>query len=147
MRGVGWLCLASVASLLASLVAVPAFGSAAAETGIRTVNITIHYSHYQPGTVIVAPGETVRFVVRNTDPIDHEFIVGDRFLQRIYERGTEAVHSMPGAISVPAGTTRSTIYSFPEVDSGVIFACHLPGHFAYGMRGVVIVRPEPTTAE
>jgi uncharacterized cupredoxin-like copper-binding protein len=146
MRGVGWLILAGVASLVASLLVAPAPGSASEGTGILTVDITIHYSHFQPGTVIVAPGETVRFVVRNTDPIDHEFILGDRFLQRIYERGTEAVHSMPGAISVPAGTTRSTIYTFPQVDSGVIFACHLPGHVAYGMRGLVIVRGTSTAA-
>jgi uncharacterized cupredoxin-like copper-binding protein len=146
MRGVGWLCLASVASLFASLVAAPASGSASAQTGVRTVNITIHYSHFEPSTVIVAPGEAIRFVVRNTDPIDHEFIVGDRFLQRIFERGTEAAHSLPGAISVPADSTRSTIYTFAGSDTGVMFACHLPGHFAYGMRGLVIVRGTSTAA-
>jgi uncharacterized cupredoxin-like copper-binding protein len=143
MRGAGWLCLAGVGSLIASLLAAPALGSAPAETGVRTVNITIHYSHFEPDRVIVAPGEAVRFVVRNTDPIDHEFIVGDRFLQRIFERGTEATHSLPGAISVPAGTTRSTIYTFPDADASVIFACHLPGHFAYRMRGLVTVRAVP----
>lgn len=139
MRGAGWLCLAGVASLIGSLSGTPTIGSASAGTDVRTVNITIHYSHFEPDHVIVAPGEAVRFVVRNTDPIDHEFIVGDRYLQRIFERGTEATHSLPGAISVPAGTTRSTIYTFPDADTGVIFACHLPGHYAYGMRGLVTV--------
>ena len=146
MRGAALLCVAGVASLIASLFAAPAFGPASAETGIRTLNITIHYSHFRPERVVVAPGETVRFVVRNTDPIDHEFILGDRYIQHIYETGTETVHVMPGATSVPAGTTRSTIYTFPDVATQVIFGCHLPGHYAYGMRGLVIVEGAPTAA-
>ena len=145
MRGAAWLCLAGVASLIGSMFAAPAPRPASAETGIRTVNITIHYSHFQPDRVVVAPGETVRFVVRNTDPIDHEFILGDRYIQHIFETGTETVHSMPGATSVPAGTTGTTVFTFPDLATPVIFGCHLPGHFAYGMRGLVIVSGVPRT--
>ena len=107
--------------------------------GIRTVPITIHFSRFDPGSIAGAPGETVRFVIRNEDPIDHEFILGDDLVQRIHERGTEAVHPpKPGEVSVPPGTTVETTYTFEE-PGALTFACHLPGHFAYGMRGTVTV--------
>ena len=98
-----------------------------------------HYSGFDPPQIHVEPGETVRFVLTNTDPIDHEFILGDEQVQRIHEEGTEAHHgAKPGEITVHAGTTNETTYTFPD-GGAVIFGCHSPGHYAYGMRGLVIV--------
>jgi len=112
---------------------------AAANPGVRTVEITIHYSHFDPTKLEFAPGTTVRFVVRNTDPIDHEFILGDAEVQEVHELGTEAHHApRPGEMSIPAGTTRTTTYTFAQPGS-LIFGCHLPGHYAFGMRGSVTV--------
>jgi uncharacterized cupredoxin-like copper-binding protein len=126
---------------IALLVALPACRSASAEPGGgRTVHITIHFSRFHPDQVVVSPGETVTFVVENTDPIDHEFILGDGYVQRIHENGTEPSHApKPGEMSVPAGTTRTTTYTFPNSDGHLIFACHLPGHYAYGMHGLVTI--------
>lgn len=86
------------------------------------------------GDLSVARGRTVRFVVRNLDPIDHEVIVGDQAVQDLHERGTEAHHgTVPGEVSVPAGAEAETTYTFAEAGS-VILGCHLPGHWDYGMR-------------
>jgi uncharacterized cupredoxin-like copper-binding protein len=107
--------------------------------GTRTVPMTIHFSRFDPDAVAATPGETIRFVIRNTDPIDHEFILGDDEVQRVHELGTEEVHPpRPGEVSVPAGATVETTYTFAAPGS-LTFACHLPGHFAYGMRGTVTV--------
>ena len=128
----------SIALLLASAVAVPACGSARAAEDLRTVHITIHHSAFDPDEFDVAPGETVRFVVENTDPIDHEFLVGNEQIQAVHELGTEAHHApKPGEMSVPALTTRVTTYTFPTGHGSTIFGCHLPGHYAYGMRGSI----------
>jgi len=126
--------------LAIALVAVPAAcRPAAADTGVRTVEITIHYSHFDPSNLEFAPGTTVRFVVQNTDPIDHEFILGDAKVQEVHELGTEAHHPpRPGEMSIPAGSTRTTTYTFAQQGS-LIFGCHLPGHYAFGMRGSVTV--------
>jgi uncharacterized cupredoxin-like copper-binding protein len=114
-------------------------GSEPADRVLRTVNVTIHYSHFDPSSFSFPPGTTVRFVVRNTDPIDHEFIVGDQAVQDAHESGTEAYHApRPGEMTVPAGTTRATILTFARPGS-LIFGCHLPGHYAYGMHGVIRV--------
>jgi uncharacterized cupredoxin-like copper-binding protein len=107
--------------------------------GPVTVNITIHHSHFNPDRISVAPGTTVRFVIDNTDPINHEFIVGDDEVQRRHEAGTEPYHPpRPGEVSVPALTTAETTFVFDN-PSSVMYACHLPGHFRYGMSGYVEV--------
>jgi uncharacterized cupredoxin-like copper-binding protein len=125
---------------IALLLALPACRAASAEPGGRTVHITIHFSRFHPDRVIVSPGETVTFSVRNTDPIDHEFILGDGYVQQIHENGTEPSHApRPGEMSVPAGTTQVTMYTFPNGDGHLIFGCHVPGHYAYGMHGLVTI--------
>ena len=138
-----------------------------------TVRLTAHHSRFTPATVDVAAGTTVRFVIRNLDPIDHEFIIGGPDVHQHHEVGRDAHHhgEVPGEISIPAGTTASTTWTAPAgekaqtapagmgtplgEEAGVgapagekaqtapagmgstVFACHLPGHFAYGMAGVV----------
>ena len=134
----------TVALLALAAVGATACGTASADPGsadpvLRTVNVTIHYSHFDPSSFSFPPGTTVRFVVRNTDPIDHEFIVGDQAVQDAHESGTEAYHPpRPGEMTVPAGTTRATIVTFAR-SGALIFGCHLPGHYAYGMHGAIRV--------
>ncbi len=105
-----------------------------------TVELTVRYSKFTPTEVRARPGATVRFVVHNLDPIAHELIVGDEGVQERHELGTEPWHEdRPGEVSVPARATRTTTFTFPASGS-VQFGCHLPGHWDYGMRGVVTVR-------
>ena len=106
-----------------------------------TVHLTAHYSKFAPAAVDVPAGATVRFVIENHDPIDHEFIVGPPEVHEHHEVGREAHHhgDVPGEISVPAGETVSTVWTAPTTAGPVTFACHLPGHLAYGMEGVVTV--------
>jgi uncharacterized cupredoxin-like copper-binding protein len=103
----------------------------------RTVHIRIHFSHFEPTDIDVEPGQTIRFVVENTDPIDHEFIVGDERVQQAHEAGTEAHHPpRPGEISIAPGETVVTTVTLP-LTGNLLFGCHLPGHYAYGMRGTI----------
>ena len=84
------------------------------------------------------PGATVRFVVHNSDPIEHEFIVGDQATQDRHEVGTDPLHQGPGAVSVRPESTAETISTFPTTGH-LFFGCHLPGHWAYGMRGTIAI--------
>jgi uncharacterized cupredoxin-like copper-binding protein len=134
---------ARVAAIVAGLVLIGALVAwSNAGPTVRTVNITIHFSHFDASSIVVDPGETVRFVIHNEDPIAHEFIVGDRYVQLIHEIGTEPSHgAKPGEVSVPAETTAETTYTFPTTPGQYLqFACHLPGHYAYGMHGSIVVR-------
>jgi uncharacterized cupredoxin-like copper-binding protein len=122
--------------LLAAVLAAAAGGCRTPDEGIRTIEIGVRYSTFTPSEITVDPGETVRFVLRNDDPIHHEFILGDAEVQRIHEAGEQPHHARPGEISVPAGETAVTTYRFGKPEE-LLFGCHLPGHWSYGMRGTV----------
>ena len=111
-----------------------------AASSADTIEITIEHSEFLPAQIEVEEGATVTFVIENRDPIAHEFILGDEAIQRVHETGTEKHHGdRPGEVSVPAGATRETTFTF-TTDEDLTFACHLPGHYDYGMRGAVEVR-------
>src|SRR5918995_232441 len=146
MRARPWqvaVALVLAAGGAAALVAVWSAGSRAGDGGARTVVVTMRHSRFEPSVVRVEPGERVRFVLRNTDPIDHEFILGDPAVQRRHEQGRERQHhgDVPGERSVAAGQEAATTYAFPFTLDGqaLEFACHLPGHYAYGMHGTARV--------
>jgi uncharacterized cupredoxin-like copper-binding protein len=118
-----------LASVLAVALALPACAAADARTE-KVVTIDVHYSHFSRSVIDVPRGVPVRFVIRNADPIGHELIVGNAGVQERHEKGTER--------DVPALATVETTIVFDTAGTSY-FACHLPGHYAYGMRGLIHV--------
>jgi len=118
------------------------FGAALATSGSaapRTITVSMRHSRFAPEYVIVRRGATVRFVITNLDPIDHEFILGDEAVQRRHETGTDPVHGhVPGEVSVPPGETAETSYTFTR-PGVLLIGCHAPRHYAYGMRGRLLI--------
>jgi uncharacterized cupredoxin-like copper-binding protein len=131
--------------------------------GPTTIAITAHHSRFEPDRITVKPGATVRFVISNADPIDHEFIIGPPETHDIHERGEPHFHTgaVQGEVTVPAGATVETTWTFgpsgspapggpgvspgqperPEMPLGEIeYGCHLAGHWPYGMHGKALVR-------
>lgn len=109
-----------------------------------TVTLTIRHSRFTPDHLTVKAGTLVHFVIRNEDPIGHEFIVGDEGVHARHEAGTEASHPpRPGEVSVAPTSTAETTFRFEGTTGAgaVVYACHLPGHFRYGMSGAVDVVP------
>jgi uncharacterized cupredoxin-like copper-binding protein len=107
--------------------------------GTETVTITIEDSRFHPDRIRVHEGTQVRFVVRNTDPIGHELVVGPESVHLRHEEGTEPAHPpVPGEVSLGPRQTGATVYDFD--DPGTLrIVCHLPRHERYGMVGVVEV--------
>lgn len=104
-----------------------------------TVVLTAHHSTFTPARIAVEPGTTVRFVVRNSDPIAHELIIGPAEVHDRHEKGTESYHPpKPGEVTIPAYEEAETTYTF-DAPGVVAFGCHLPGHWTYGMHGEVEV--------
>jgi uncharacterized cupredoxin-like copper-binding protein len=135
--------LAVIAAMLFLPVVVAAGVSAASSPAAEyqlTVRIDIHYSHYEPSTVSVPAGVPVRFVIRNLDPIDHEWIVGDAAVHARHRTGTEMRHgARPTEVSIAAGQTVETVVTFAATGT-LQYICHLPGHEAYGMVGTLDIR-------
>ena len=103
------------------------------------VEITIRHSRFEPATVRVPHGRPVTFLLRNDDPIDHEWIVGPAEIHEHHRAGTEPYHEgRPTEVSLPPLETRRTTVTFAEPVT-VSFVCHLPGHEAYGMVGTLVV--------
>jgi uncharacterized cupredoxin-like copper-binding protein len=109
--------------------------------GVVQVDVGIQHSRFDMGTLRVQQGTLVEFVVQNDDPIDHELVVGDDEVHRRHELGADARHPpIPGEVSVAPGDRGLTFYEFTEPGT-IVYACHLPGHEAYGMRGAIEVVP------
>jgi uncharacterized cupredoxin-like copper-binding protein len=109
--------------------------------GVVRVEVGIENSRFELGPLRVQEGTLVEFVVQNDDPIDHELVVGDAEVHRRHADGTERRHPpVPGEVSVAPGDRALTFYEFTEAGT-VVYACHLPGHVAYGMQGSIEVVP------
>ena len=114
-------------------------GANALGPGEVTVDLDLRYSTFAPTEITVQTGTLVRFVLHNRDPIRHEFIVGPPEVHARHANGTEGVHPpVPGEVTVEPGTTASTTYHFHALGD-MEFACHLPAHYQYGMRGTIHV--------
>ncbi len=104
------------------------------------IEIDIHYSHFEPAAITVPVGVPVTITIRNNDPIDHEWILGDDAVQAFHRASAEPLHpGVPTEVVVPAGQTRVTTVTF-EATGTLQYICHLPGHEAYGMVGTVSIR-------
>lgn len=142
--------LAQVGAALAATAVVTTTGYAVAASGTErrslgpgtvTIEVGIEQSTFDIGSLRVVEGTLVQFVVQNDDPIDHELVVGDGEVHRLHANGSERRHPpVPGEVSIAPGDTALTFYEFTEPGS-IVYACHLPGHVAYGMTGTIEVIP------
>ena len=138
-RRPGRLALAGGVALSVGLAGIAAAWTAAPGYGPVRTEIAIHYSHYTPARITVPAGTAITVVLRNDDPIDHEWIVGDAAVHARHRTGTEPVHgSRPTEVSIPAGSTRETTLRF-DTPGTYLYICHLPGHESYGMVGTLVV--------
>jgi len=109
--------------------------------GDVTVRIDVANSRFTPDELTVVAGTRVRFLLDNADPIHHELITGGAEVHARHARGTEAEHpAIPGEVSVGPNGLAITTFTFDEVGT-FEFACHLPGHYEYGMHGTIEVLP------
>ena len=107
--------------------------------GLVTVEVDIDHSRFSVERLRVRQGTVVRFLVRNADPITHELVVGDEDVHDRHRRGAEGRHPpVPGEVVARPGEVAHTFFEFDSPGT-VVFACHLPGHVAYGMVGEVEV--------
>jgi uncharacterized cupredoxin-like copper-binding protein len=107
--------------------------------GDVTVALRVEHSLFERTEIRVAEGTRLRFVLDNGDPINHELIVGGPEVHARHALGSEPRHpSIPGEVSVGPNEVGVTTLRFDEPGT-FEFACHLPGHYEYGMHGVVVV--------
>jgi uncharacterized cupredoxin-like copper-binding protein len=107
--------------------------------GEVTIELGIEHSLFDAEDIRVYEGTRVRFVLDNGDPINHELIMGDAAVHARHAAGTHPRHApIPGEVSVSPNDRAVTTFRFDDPGT-VEFACHLPGHYEYGMHGTIEV--------
>ena len=106
----------------------------------RTVEVEMRDIAFAPTSIDVQPGETVKFVFRNTGQVAHDAFIGDQAAQEAHEREMREGHGDHGegsnAVSVAPGKTAQLVYTF-ERPGQIIIGCHQPGHYTGGMKADV----------
>ncbi len=122
----------------------PAIGEPGqADKVTRTVQIEASdRMRFTPANLTVQRGETVRFVIRNTGQLPHEFSLGtQKDLLDHYEvmnKFPDMEHDEPNQISLKPGEQGEVIWRFTRAGT-VHFACLHVGHYDAGMKGQVRV--------
>lgn len=109
----------------------------------RTVQVDMADTmRFTPANFTVKQGETIRFVVKNSGKVKHEFVLGvEKELNEHYAqmmKFPEMEHDDPNMVSVAPGKTGEVIWQFTKAGP-VNFACLHPGHYDAGMKGLIKV--------
>jgi uncharacterized cupredoxin-like copper-binding protein len=143
----GALASVIVAFMLGGLVVAGASGldtgGHGADADARTVEVSMTDElRFEPDTITVTPGETVRFVVTNTGQSVHEFLIGDEAAQAEFAEemaGGEMDHETDAGVSVDPGQTETFDYTFSDTGEVILAGCHEPGHYEAGMVATIEV--------
>jgi uncharacterized cupredoxin-like copper-binding protein len=110
---------------------------------VRTIDVSMGDDmRFSPGRLVVKQGETIRFVVRNTGALLHEFVIGTpagnaRHADLMMKfPGME--HDEPYMAHVDPGKTGEIVWMFNKAGE-FEFACLIAGHFQAGMVGTITV--------
>lgn len=110
-------------------------------TRTLTVDMTDNM-RFTPASIDVKQGETVRFKVKNSGQVKHEFVLGtEKELKEHYQvmlKNPEMEHEEPNMITLAGGKTGEVIWQFTKAGK-VDFGCLQPGHWDAGMKGAVTV--------
>jgi uncharacterized cupredoxin-like copper-binding protein len=97
---------------------------------------------FNPNSLQVKQGETIRFVVKNMGKTKHEMVLGtDQDLKEHYKqmmKFPEMEHAEPNMVSLGANQTGEIIWQFTK-SGKVQFACLQPGHYDAGMKGSISI--------
>ncbi len=132
----------------------------------RLIEIVMTENQFTPNRISVRRGETVRFVLRNTDDSFHEFNIGTAVthvahrkemltmvengvieIDRVDHAGTKMgagggatmMHDDPNGKLLEPGSSAEIVWKF-DAEARLEFACNVPGHYERGMKGEIRIR-------
>jgi len=114
-----------------------------AKAARRTIAVTMSDGmRFNPNRIEVKQGETVKFVVKNSGKMLHEFVIGTR--QTLDEHAALMLkfpnmeHDEPYMAHVKPGGSSQLVWKFNRPGS-FDFACLMAGHYQAGMVGKINV--------
>ncbi len=117
----------------------------------RTIDIDMSDAmRFTPSNIKAKQGETIRFVVKNSGQLSHEFVLGTaKDLKDHYEvmkKFPEMEHADDNMLTVKPGQTRELVWQFTKAGT-ISFACLHPGHYDAGMKGSIAVASPKSKAK
>ena len=141
----------------------------------RTITVVMQDNFYEPESLAVTNGETVRFVIKNTGDLVHEFNIGTASMHAAHQKEMAMMvehgmlepdkinrnakmtgmpgmsgdmmmsHNDPNSVLLEPGKSAEIIWRFDKT-AGLEFACNVPGHYESGMTGKIQIKPLRTSA-
>ena len=114
----------------------------------RTISIDMSdRMRFSPDALTVREGDTVKFVVKNSGQLMHEFVLGTlselKEHAELMKKFPNMEHDEPYMAHVAPGKTRTIVWQFNRPGE-FHFGCLLPGHFESGMTGKITVTRRKT---
>jgi len=127
----------------------------------RTIEVQMFDNYYEPESLSIKEGETVRFIVHNKGALVHEFNIataemhvahqpemmmmvehgvlkGDRIdhdaAKAMQASMGHGMHEEPNSVLLEPGKSGEIVWTFPK-HAELQFACNVPGHYDAGMQG------------
>lgn len=137
-----------------------------ASEATRTLNIEMTDNRYSTEEITVKAGETIRFVIRNTGELVHEFNIGTAAMHKVHQKemammaehgaleadrinhakmkmdmggGKTMEHNDPNSALLEPGKSAKIVWKFSQAGN-FEFACNVPGHYDAGMVGKLDVK-------
>ena len=109
----------------------------------RTVKVEmLDTMRFNPQSITVKQGETIKFIVKNSGKVKHEMVLGtEKELKEhaeVMKKNPEMEHDDANQMTVQPGKSGEIIWQFTKAGK-VNFACLQPGHYDAGMAGTVTV--------
>ena len=113
----------------------------------RTIEITMKETDdgdmiFEPNTLKVKKGETIRFIIKNAGELEHEFVLDSHKEimkhKAVMEKFPEMEHDDPNSVRLEEGKNGEVIWTFSN-GGQFEFACLIPGHYEAGMKGAIKV--------
>lgn len=110
----------------------------------RTIRIGMNDKmRFDPDSITVRKGETIRFAVANKGAVLHEMVLGTPSALRehaeLMKKHPGMEHDEPSMTHVKPGATGDIVWQFTK-GGEFQFACLIPGHFEAGMVGKMLVK-------
>lgn len=98
---------------------------------------------FTPNTIEVNAGEQIKFVIKNSGLLSHEFMLDSiehNAKHKIaMEKNPEMIHDDPNGTRLEPSKSGEIFWKFSKAGT-FEFACLIPGHYEAGMHGIVVVK-------
>lgn len=146
--GITLIALSALASLASAHEQHAHKGYAAGEPGdarkaSRTIEVEMTEMAFTPSRIEVNRGEQIKFVIRNVDKEDHEFLIAttEENLKHaeVMKKHPRMEHDDPNGVRLGPKKSAEILWKFTRAGT-FEFACLIPDHRDYGMTGRIVVK-------